>query len=252
MAGEGAARRPAGAGGPAIILVEPQLGENIGMVARAMHNCALADLRLVRPREGWPNAKAVAASAGAEAVLEAARLYPTTGAAIADLSLLYAATARRRDMSKRRVSPRRAAGEVRRHGAGAGVLFGKEAKGLANDDVALADAILSVPLNPGFTSLNLAMAVLLLGYEWFLAGAATAEEERAMRKGTRPASKAELAGLFAHLEGELDGCGFLRVAEKRPIMVRNLRNLFARARLSEQEVRTLRGVISCLASGRRR
>jgi tRNA/rRNA methyltransferase len=240
--------------GPAIILVEPQLGENIGMVARAMLNCGLTDLRLVRPREAWPNAKAVAAASGADAVTAAARLYETTADAVADLICVYAATARARDMTKRRVTPRQAAAELRgasRQRTAGGVLFGKEAKGLHNNDVAIADTILTVPLNPGFQSLNLAMAVLLVGYEWYLSAEQGAASQDMMPKDTRPATKAELQGLHEHLERELDACGFLRVQEKRPIMVRNLRNLFGRAGLSEQEVRTLRGVIACLVSGRR-
>jgi tRNA/rRNA methyltransferase len=240
--------------GPAIVLVEPQLGENIGMVARAMLNCGLTDLRLVRPREAWPNAKAVAAAAGADAVVASARLYETTADAVGDLVNVYAATARSRDMTKRVVTPHQAALELRaasREGSAGGVLFGKEAKGLHNDDVAIADTILTVPLNPGFQSLNLAMAVLLLGYEWNLLAADSPPSRDMMPKDTRPATKAELQGLHEHLERELDACGFLRVQEKRPIMVRNLRNLFGRAALSEQEVRTLRGVIACLVSHRR-
>lgn len=252
----GTDRRSAGAPplGPAIILVEPQLGENIGMVARAMLNCGLTDLRLVRPREPWPNAKALAAASGADPVLAAARLYDTTAAAVADLVRVYAATARSRAMTKRIVTPRQAADELRVAsclGNAGGVVFGKEAKGLHNDDVALADTILTVPLNPGFQSLNLAMAVLLIGYEWFLSAAEDTPAETMMPKDTRAATKAEMEGLFEHLERELDACGFLRVQEKRPIMVRNLRNLFGRAELSEQEVRTLRGVIACLVSARR-
>jgi tRNA/rRNA methyltransferase len=239
--------------GPAVVLVEPQLGENIGMVARAMLNCGLTDLRLVRPREGWPNDKATAAASGADAVLAAARLFPTTAAALTDRHRVYATTARGRDMTKRVVMPRQAGAEMRAIGEGCALLFGKEARGLDNDDIALADAILTVPLNPGFTSLNLAMAVLLVGYEWWLAGAApTAADELQMPKETRPATKAELIGLFEHLEGELDTCGFLRIRHKRPSMVRNLRNLFGRANLTEQEVRTLRGIIACLVAGPRR
>ena len=239
--------------GPAIVLVEPQLGENIGMVARAMLNCGLVDLRLVRPREPWPNDKAVAAASGADRVLDAARLFDTTAAAVADRARVYAATVRDRAMVKRVVTPRRAAEELRGAArAPAAVLFGKEAKGLHNDDVALADTILTVPLNPGFASLNLAMAVLLVGYEWWQAAAAQPPETLPLPTETRPATKAELVGLFEHLERELDACGFLRVVEKRPIMVRNLRNLFGRADLTEQEVRTLRGVVACLAGDRRR
>lgn len=243
-----------GAAAPTIILVEPQLGENIGMVARAMLNCGLTDLRLVRPREDWPNAKAFAAASGADRVLTTARLFATTGEAIADLEHVYATTARARGMVKRSVPPRLAAGEMRRHiaaGSRVGVLFGKEAKGLDNDDVALAGAIVAVPLNPAFSSLNLAMAVLLVGYEWFNSENPQDTASLAIAKDTRPATQGELRGLFEQLEGELDTCGFLRVREKRPIMIRNLRNILTRAALTEQEVRTLRGVIACLAAGPR-
>ncbi len=244
-----------GALAPAVILVEPQLGENIGMVARAMLNCGLTRLRLVNPREAWPNDKAVAAAAGADRVLDEAALFPTVGAAIADLHLVLATTARSRTMSKPVIDPRAAA--ARMHdavGAGrrVGLLFGKESKGLDNDAVALADAIVMAPLNPAFSSLNLAMAVLLVGYEWRLAvldaGAAAPPPPP---DDDPPATKAEMQGLFEHLEGELDRTGFLRVAEKRPIMVRNLRTLLTRAQPSGPEVRTLRGVIKYLAAGRR-
>lgn len=255
MAGTDRSRAGDLAPGPAVILVEPQLGENIGMVARAMLNAGLTDLRLVRPREAWPNDKAVAAASGADRVLEAARLYPTPEAAIAGLSLVLATTARDRDMTKRVVTPRQAAAELRhRVGAGepVGVLFGREARGLDNDEIALADAIVAVPLNPAFCSLNLAMAVLLIGYEWFTAADATPTDQLVMPPETRPASKSELLGLFEHLESELDVCGFLRNRQQRPTMVRNLRNALGRARFTEQEVRTFRGIITCLVSGRTR
>lgn len=237
---------------PAVVLVEPQLGENIGMAARAMLNCGLTDLRLVAPREPWPNEKAVAAASGADAVLAAARIYPTTAAAIADVSLVLASTARPRDMTKRSLTLRGAATALRGHvsgGGGAAVLFGKEARGLHNDDIALADAVLTVPLNPAFSSLNLAMSVLLVGYAWFEAADATPPSRLLMPAETRPANKAELQGLFDHLEAELDACGFLRNLEQRPSMVRNLRNWLGRAQLTEQEVRTFRGIITCLVTG---
>jgi tRNA/rRNA methyltransferase len=241
--------------GPAVILVEPQLGENIGMAARAMLNCGLVDLRLVRPREAWPNDKAVAAASGADRVLEAARLYPSVEAAIADLSLVFATTARDRYMTKRLVTPRQAALELRTCVAGggrAGILFGRESRGLDNDEVAFADAILAAPLNPAFRSLNLGMAVLLVGYEWFQLADATPADQLVMPPETRPADKRSLQALYEHLEAELDDCGFLRNLEKRPSMVRNLRNMLGRARLTEQEVRTLRGIITCLVAGRPR
>ncbi len=238
---------------PAVVLVGPQLGENIGMVARAMLNCRLGDLRLVRPRDGWPSESAAAAAAGALSVIEGARLFDNTGEAVADLQLLFAATARSRHMTKETMTPRRAAANMRdfaARGGRAGVLLGPEAKGLSNDDVALADAVLSVPLNPDFCSLNLAMAVLVVGYEWYLAGERDPGPRLAMPKPSRPATKDEMRGLFEHLERELDACGFLRLEEKRPVTVRNLRNIFQRAGLTDQEVRTLRGVIAGLASGR--
>jgi tRNA/rRNA methyltransferase len=159
--------------GPAIILVEPQLGENIGTAARAMLNCGLVDLRLVRPRDGWPNRKAVAAASGADAVIENVRLFDSTAEAVADLSRVYATTARHRGQIKPVVTPRQAATEMRAalgRGEKTGVLFGPERTGLHNDDIPLADTVLQVPLNPAFSSLNLAQAVLLIGYEWFQAG----------------------------------------------------------------------------------
>ena len=240
---------------PAIILVEPQLPENIGMVARAMLNCGLGDLRLVRPREIWPNDKAVSAASGADRVLNAARLYGTTADAIADLRHVYATTARPRYMTKRVATPRQAAVELRAlaaQGAATGILFGPEAAGLHNDEIALAEVVVTVPLNPAFSSLNLGMAVLLIGYEWFAAGAGeTPPSTLIVPPQSRAATQAELLGLYQHLEAELDACGFLRNRQSRPSMIRNLRNLFGRAGLTEQEVRTLRGVITCLAAGRR-
>jgi tRNA/rRNA methyltransferase len=253
MAGTDHRRHPA-AGGPAIILVDPQLGENIGTAARAMLNCGLTDLRLVRPRDGWPNEKAVSAASGADIVLEEARLFDRVEDAIADLRHVYATTARDRYMVKRMVTPRAAAAEMRRlmaAGEGCGILFGRERSGLVNDDVVLADTVLSVPLNPGFSSLNLAQAVLLVGYEWFAAGEASPPE--LLHTGqSRPATKEELLGFFRHLEEELDRNGFMRTAEKRPSMVRNLRNLFQRAHCTEQELRTLHGVITAFAGPRER
>jgi tRNA/rRNA methyltransferase len=247
-------RRRAAAGGPAIILVEPQLGENIGTAARAMMNCALDDLRLVRPRDGWPSARAVAAASGADAVLDKARLYPSIAAAIADLIHVYAATARDRGMVRREVTPRQAAAEMRGRVAAdepCGVLFGPERTGLLNDDLTLADTVLTVPLNPGFSSLNLAQAVMIVGYEWFTA-AAEAPAEIFHTGLSRPATKDELLNFFAHLEEELVKNGFLRNPESRPSMVRNLRSLFQRAHCTEQELRTLHGVVTAFAGPRER
>jgi tRNA/rRNA methyltransferase len=247
-------RRGEPGGGPAIVLVRPQLGENIGTAARAMLNCGLDDLRLVRPRDGWPSDKAMAAASGADRVLDRARLYPGIEAAIADLVHVYASTARPRDMVRREVTPRHAAAEMRRHlaaGEPCGILFGPERTGLLNDDIALADTVLTVPLNPAFASLNLAQAVLIVGYEWFTATAAP-NLERLRTGRSRLAGKEQLVAFFDHLEAELDRNGFLRNAEKRPSMVRNLRNLFQRAQCTEQELRTLHGVVTAFAGPRDR
>ena len=246
--------QPAASGGPAIILVEPQLGENIGTAARAMANCGLSDLRLVRPRDGWPSDKAVAAASGADSVLDKARLYPSVEAAIADLVHVYAATARDRYMVKRELTPRRAAAEMRGFltaGEACGVMFGPERTGLVNDHIALADTVLSVPLNPAFYSLNLAQAVLIVGYEWFTAR--TDPQPEILHTGhSRPATKAELLRFFGHFEEALDQSGFLRHPDKRPSMTRNLRNLFQRALCTEQELRTLHGVITAFMGPRKR
>ena len=253
MAGTDHSRR-AVTGGPAIILIEPQLGENIGTAARAMMNCGLDELRLVAPRDGWPSAKAVAAASGADAVLDKARLYPTPKAALADLVHVYATTARNRYMVKREVTPRRAAIEMRDRLASreaCGVMFGPERTGLVNEHVALADTQLTVPLNPAFSSLNLAQAVLIIGYEWFTSGADALPE--ILRRGrSRAATKEELLNFFDHLEEELERNGFLRNREARPHMVRNLRSLFQRAQCTEQELRTLHGVVTAFAGQRAR
>lgn len=242
--------RPSSPGGPVIVLIDAQLGENVGTAVRAMRNCGLEELRLVNPREGWLNEKTVAASSGADAILEKARVYPKIAEAIADLPHILATTARPRDMDKPVLTPREAAGrmcEADGRGERIGILFGPERAGLTNDDVALAEAIIEVPLNPAFASLNLAQAVLLVGYEWFQAARAPDLPPPApSREGTRPATQAELLDLFEHLERELDACGFLRVREKRPGMVRNIRNIFTRAGLTDREVSTLRGIVTGL------
>ncbi len=237
---------------PAIILVRPQLADNIGATARAMLNFGLTELRLVAPRDGWPNSRAAAMASGADRVLDEARLFDTVEDAVADLHHVYATTARPRDMLKPVATAAGAAAEMRRDADAAGVLFGPERAGLNNDDVVLADTILTVPLNPDFSSLNLAQAVLLVAYEWHKAGDATPGREVAMGR-TRPANKHELGQLFSHLEDELDAAGFFApVMAKRPSMIRNLRNMLHRANFTEQDVRTLRGVIKALVRGKSR
>jgi tRNA/rRNA methyltransferase len=232
---------------PVIVLVEPQLGENIGAAARAMLNFGLTEMRIVNPRDGWPNHTALNTASGAESVLHDARVFDDFDAAIDDLTYLVAATARTRDMVKPVDTPRGTATRLRQacaRGERCGVLFGRERSGLDNDQVSRADSLLFVPTNPGYSSINIAQAVLLMGYEWFQSGdAAAADLADLTRKGSRPATKQELRLFQEHLEAELDACGFLRPLEKRPNMVRNIRNIFARGNLTDQEVRTLRGIV---------
>ena len=238
-------------GGPVVILVQPQLGENIGMAARAMLNFGLTEMRLVNPRDGWPNAKAINTSSGAHTVLEDARIFDNTREAVADLHRVAATTARMRDMHKEVQSPREwadTAREVTDADQRCGLLFGPEQFGLHNDDLALVDTLVTVPTNPAFSSINLAQSVLLLGYEWRLAGGVEKPEgNRRKGWGAMPAKQGDVIAFYEHLEDELDKSGFLRIAEKRPRMVRNIRNIFNRIQLTDQEVRTLRGVIVALA-----
>jgi tRNA/rRNA methyltransferase len=234
--------------GPAVILCEPQLGENIGTTARAMANFGLSDLRLVNPRDGWPNERAIAAASRADHVIERVRVFDTVEAAIADLSMVHATTARRRDQQKEVLGPAesalRMAGHIR-SGAGAGLLFGRERWGLYNEEVALADSIVTLPVEPAFASLNIAQAVLLMAYEW--RRRSESGEALPFSGGIDPvAPRDELLGLFEHLETTLDRTGFYKTEDKRPTMVTNLRAIFTRAGLTSQEIRTLRGVISSI------
>jgi tRNA/rRNA methyltransferase len=247
MAGSDSTRDSA-PGGPAIVLVGPQLSENVGAAARAMWNAGLVDLRLVRPREPFPSPRAFAAASGADRVIDATRVYERLEDAVADLRRLYATTARPRDLVKPVLSPRQAAQEIRQlapGGEGIGILFGPERTGLESDQVALADVVITAPLNPTYASLNLAQAVMLVTYEWFQSGLESTVLEP-FDRGQRPATRAELQDLFHHLERELDAAGFLFPPNLRPSMVRNLRSLLTRAALTEQEVRTLHGVITSL------
>ena len=233
---------------PAVILCEPQLGENIGTTARAMANFGLWDLRLVNPRDGWPNERAVAAASRADHVIEQVRVFDTVEAAISDLTLVHATTARRRDMQKEVVGPEESAKRMSAHvasGAKAGLLFGRERWGLYNEEVVLADAIVTLPVEAAFASLNIAQAVLLMAYEWRRQSGLTAELP--FDGGLQAvAPRDELLGLFGHLEETLDRTGFFKTEDKRPAMVNNLRAMFTRAGLSAQEIRTLRGVISSI------
>lgn len=244
------------AGGPAIILVRTQLAVNIGMSARAMANFGLGDLRLVAPREGWPRDDAhrdtaYAAAAGAAHLLDAARVFARVEDAVADLHFVYAATARERGQTKPVLAPADAMAQTAAaRGQRRGILFGPERTGLDNDEVALCDAIITFPTNPAYASLNLAQAVLLCGYEWFkpALGAAAAP---APKLGAPPAKRDMVMAFFEFLEERLEEGGFFRPVAKRPGMQRNLRNMFHRMAMSEQDVRTLWGAVVRLVEGPR-
>ena len=237
---------------PIVILVRPQLGENIGMAARAMLNCGLSRLRLVAPRDGWPNPAAQRAASGADIVLEGTAVFDSVAEAVADLQHVVATSARNRELSQRIVTARHAAGEMRDwigRGDRVGILFGPERTGLTNDDMVLADTALSIPLNPQFSSLNIAQAVLLVAYEWTMLGQGTPAEHMS-DYALRPATKNEMQNLFDHLERALDQSGFLRNKAAKPAMVLNLRAFLQRATMTEQEVRTFHGVIKYLGKGK--
>jgi tRNA/rRNA methyltransferase len=259
MVGAGTDRtKDAIAGGPAIVLVRPQLAVNIGMCARAMANFGLDDLRLVNPREGWPRTgarrkSAYAAAAGAVALLESARVFDSVEAAVADLHFVYATTARERGQLKRIAGPGEAMAEsAAAYGAGEkhGILFGPERTGLDNREVSLADAIITFPVNPAYASLNLAQAVLLCSYEWFKAAHGAAPPLAAPER-SGPATREMVLAFFDFLETKLDERGFFRPAGKKPVMQRNLRNIFHRIGLTQQDVRTLWGAIVRLVEGPR-
>ena len=239
--------------GPVVVLVEPQLGENIGAAARAMANFGLARLRLVKPRQGWPNDKAQMMAAGADRILDGAKLYDTLDQAIADCSFVLATTARAHDQAKpvigpaeaaRQIAPRITAGET------VAIVFGRERNGLENDEVALADCIVTLPVNPAFASLNLAQAIVIIAYEWFK----LSTEEKlpfGMPDKSAAAPKQQLLAFFAALERELEKVEFFRPPDKRETMQINLRNIFSRMQPTQQDIQTLHGVIMSIAEGRK-
>src|SRR5712672_1957115 len=255
MSGSGTDKTKSGVAleGPIVILVEPQLGENIGMAARAMGNFALTRLRIVNPRDGWPNVHARRAASGADHILDQIELFDTVEQAVADCTLLFATTARAHDQAKPVVAPAAAAGELAAEiasGGQVGILFGRERYGLQNEEVALANRIITFPVNPGFASLNLAQAVLLIGYEWFkLATEGTLPF--AMPERSERASQHQMQAFFDNLVRELDRVEFLRPAEKRDTMLVNLRNIFARMDPTKQDMHTLHGVVMAIAEGRK-
>ena len=239
--------------GPVVILIEPQLGENIGACARAMANFGLTELRLVRPRDGWPSVQARRSASGADRVLDEARLCDGVEAAIADCTLVFAATARAHDQAKpvvgpeeaaRIMAPRIAAGER------AGVLFGRERNGLTNEEVGRADHILTLPVNPAFASLNLAQAVAVVAYEWFKLASGGALPFTMPVKSS-PAPKEQLHAFFARLERELEKVEFFRPPEKHETMTINLRNIINRMQPTRQDIQTLHGAIMAIAEGRK-
>lgn len=242
-------QRPILAEGPAIVLVEPQLPENIGMVARAMANFGLAELRLVNPREEFPSEKARAAASKADHVIDNAVVYDNLPSAIADLNFVYATTARERDGFKQVRSAVEAGGELRRRfrtGEKTGILFGRERFGLSNDEVGLADELVTFPVNPAFASLNIAQAVLLMSYEWMKSGLEKETETVFRGPELELAPKQELQGLFNHLEEALDVRGYFRPEARKEIMVNNLRAVLTRAGFASAELKLLRGVITSL------
>jgi len=243
------------AASPSIILNEPQLAENIGAVARVMANFGLADLRLVRPRDGWPQERAWPSASGANWPLDDARVFTRLEDALADLTLVLATTARPREALLPVTTPREAAARVRAaidQGGAVGLLFGGERAGLTADDIALCHAIVTVPVDPRFHSLNLAQAVAINAYEWRLTEDAGPPPRFGEAAPQSPADQAAVQGFYDQLEAELDTAGFFHPPEKRPSMVRNLRVAFGRANLTEQEVRTFRGVVTALSKGRGR
>jgi tRNA/rRNA methyltransferase len=241
------------AAGPVIILVEPQLGENIGMAARAMGNFGLRELRLVNPRVAWPNPQAHALSAGADRILEQARLYEDVAAAIADCTFVFATTARAHDQAKPVVGADEAArlmASPLAAGQRVGVLFGRERYGLESAEVALADHTITLPVNPAFASLNLGQAVLVIAYEWYKL-VSGGELPFTMPQRSAPAPKQQLDAFLAGIERELDKIEFFRPPEKRPTMLVNLRNIFHRMQPTQQDIQTLHGIILSIAEGRK-
>ena len=257
---------------PVVILARPQMGENIGAAARAMMNCGLSDLRLVAPRDGWPNAAALPMAAGGKAIIETAQVFDTVAAATADISFLAATSARRRDLAIRSLDPRGAAELIVAHTSAApddlhdeynraALLFGPEACGLDNDEVVLADILVTASLNPAYPSLNLAQGVLLMAWEWRMAvlfaarqsaevpGDAAHRSERASITGR--ASVAERDYFYRRLEMALDEGGFFTAPGMVATVKRNIRALFNRAAPSKQEIRTLHGILQALTRNRK-
>jgi tRNA/rRNA methyltransferase len=233
---------------PIIILVTPQMGENIGMAARAMMNCGVRQMRIVAPRDGWPNERAVAASSGALDLMPAPALFETTADAIADLQYVYATSGRLRHMVKPILTAPAAIQDTQQRiasGHKVGILFGAERTGLLNDDLALANAILNIPTNPDFASLNLSQAVMIVCYEWLRIMDKT-PDRRYDTVDSPPASGQEMQFLMTRLERELSDHGFFTAEHLRPTVMRNINNFLRRAEMTSQDVQTFQGIISAL------
>lgn len=240
---------------PSVILSHPQMGENIGSSARAMKNCGCSDLRLVAPRDGWPNPAAVAMASGGSDLLDTATVYPSTLDAAGDISLLVATTARRRGIAQTEMNPRQAASAIIAHhqaGGKAALLFGGERAGLDNDEVALANIIVTVPLNPSFSSLNLAQAVLLMGWECRMTALASLDGDMQHEQSASGQGDHQLAELrsreffYDMLEEKMARGGFFTSPDMRPVVMRNIKAMFNKSPLSEQDIRTLHGIMKAV------
>jgi TrmH family RNA methyltransferase len=251
--GEGGARLTPPLGeSPIVVLVRPQMAQNIGTTARAMANGGLFHLRIVAPRDGWPQPNAYAAASGADVILDHAQVFPDIPSAIADCHRVLGTCPRPRHVIVPILDARAAAAELRAVNARAlrvAVLFGPERAGLESDDLAYCDTLVRYPLNPQHNSLNLAQAVMILAYEWWMQAEATPAREL-QTNGTRVATKGDLEAFLTRLIAELDAAGFLHNPPKRPGMIRNLRHWFERGEVTEQELRTLHGVVTELSRGR--
>jgi tRNA/rRNA methyltransferase len=235
---------------PAIVLVRPQLGENIGKTARAMLNFGLIDLRLVKPRDGWPNPSAGPAASGADIVLERARVFDTVADAVADCPFVYATTVRKRGLVLPVVSPEEAAREIRAQSDGSAILFGAERSGLETVDVAVAQKIVTVPINPEFGSLNLAQAVIIMAYEW------SKHEALAVPTQGDPAepraTQEQLEGLIGQLDQALEAAGYYFPPDRTPATRKTMRTILSKAGWSNREIQALRGMIRALCNPRAR
>lgn len=232
---------------PVVILIRPQMGENIGAVARAMSNFGLSELRIVAPRDGWPNQKAIEMAAGAESIITDAKLYDNFASAMADINIAYATTARPRDMNKRVIEPAQAMQEItiKYIAQNVALVFGPERAGIENEEITLCDSIITIPTDAKNRSLNLAQSSVIIGYEW-LKASAELEAQSDEEKQQIPAPKSDIFGLFDQLESYLDKAEYFRVEQKKPIMWQNLKNMLLRGAWNEQEIRTFRGMLRSL------